>query len=154
MPDAKMLRYSETLDYEYITCFSTFGAFTNKTILHDSLPTGFYVYYMTMTINGEVDKLTPADRTDFSLDVFGTFISKKEIPGKASAKGTRINFSEDVDILIDPAFDFEEFFGTHPTIDSKIEYAYRIQAVQIKQAKLKKRNRGSKNQTYTQNRDR
>ena len=154
MPDTKLLRYNETVDYEYITCFSTFGVFTNALILCNSLPTGFYVYYIEMTSSGEVEKIVPADRTDFSHDIFGTFISKKEIPGQASSKGIQINLSEDVNFLRDLAFIFEDFFGTHPTIDSKIKYAYHVQAVQIMDARSKRKRRSSKTWGHTQNQER
>lgn len=148
-----MIRYNDTLEYEYITCFSTYGVFTGARIDYESLPQGFNSYYILEGKDGIVSKILPARITNAKRDVFGTFIAKEKLGGLAGRLGTSIDWERDMTIHTDQSFDFEEYFGTKPSIDCQIADAYRRQEIQIKEAKAKKRGKGN-TQEHRPNRDR
>lgn len=150
MPEPALIRYNDTLEYEYVTCFSTYGVFASALIDHYSLPQGFCTYYMTADQDGVVSKLLPPHKLDSKHEVFGTFISKNAIPGAAAKLGAAMDWTIDITVHTDRPFDFVEYFGTPPSIDCQIENAYHRQALQIMESKSKKKKKGKGKQQEKQ----
>ncbi len=153
MSAPKSIRYNDTMEYEYVTCFTTFGVFTGERIDQGSLPQDFCTYYITAGKDGIVSKILPARASNPKREIFGTFISKEEIPGKASKLGVAMDWTVDVTVHADQEFNFEEFFGFPPSLECQIADAYRRQEIQLMAAKAKKRPK-DKPMDHHQNRDR
>ncbi len=142
MDKTVLIRYNDSIDYEYITCLSAFGVFTNSRVDPASLPKGFFPYYLTVDADGVVDKTRLATVTPTFMSVFGTFISKTPVSRLIFQESTATDWATDVTVHTDMLFHFEEFFGTKPSIDCQISNAERRRDFQIREAKEKKKRRG------------
>lgn len=146
MQKTASIRYNETLEYEYATCLHTFGVFTNSRIDPGSVPSGFFVYYLTVDDDGVVSEFCFARTVSKTTEIFGSFISETLISDQ------RMDWAEDMMIHANKFFDFEEYFGTKPSVDCKIADAYYRQQLQILAAKERRAQKGKKGRGKQNNR--
>lgn len=111
------VKFNDTADYQHMQVFGIDGVYSTQNIDSTSLPDGFSLYYMLLSDEGSLDKVSKKARGDAE---HGVFITKEKL--SLGMFGSKSLGAEDV-TLFDREFQMESFFGIKESIDLQIAQA-------------------------------
>lgn len=125
------VKFNDTADYQHMQVFGIDGVYATQNIDSGSLPDGYSLYYILLSDEGSLDKISKKAPGEAE---HGVFITKEKL--SLGVFGSKSLTAEDV-ILSDREFQMEAFFSTKESIDLQIAQADQKREAQSSKSKSK-----------------